>query len=653
MKLGKLPIYFLLSVTLVFSGLFWFDSESQGKGGGGGGRGFSGGGRGVSYGKSTSWSSSTQGTWNRSGGGMLGPGSNTSGIGYTKPSLGGTSGTPATSKPVSTGATPPGGGTSSSGGYSKPTSPQTQGEGYSKPSSESQSSSSGYSKPAPSGPGSTPDVKPGDTKTSGGYAKPSGSTASESKFSGGSRFDRETVRQSQKVRSQESLQAYKSEQARFKNPEVKPEGDYKNSPLYDKAKVYSGFDYGSHYDRRNDYYKNQGYQPPPYAYNTSPGFGLFDSLFLFWMLDNVSNRNVAATAYHHADDPGFQKWRQDVQTLSKENAGLKTQLDELDKQIKSMEGVPKNPAYLPKGVSADLALAPNVLAEKKPDKPVLRFATGQPGGWYAKYGEMIKKAAQGFEVTIAPSNGSLQNLKMLASGEADMAIVQSDILAMVEKGIPNKQFVTEQSTLYEEHVQLIANRDSKIKSVKNIEPGKNFVIIGPKGSGTATTWAALCEQNPSYKKIRVDYSDYIAGLSEVENNPKALLLFVGGLNSDLLKKAEEKAKTTGKLRLVALDDSHFEDKLDKNGNTIYRLADISRQTYPALQKGWIFSGKVHTLAVQAVLVLRSKWAGKYGPNAMDALSLAILETKPEIAKMIHGIQEKAAALSTERNRIAN
>ena len=255
MKLGKLLIYFLLSVTLVFSGLFWFDSESQGKGGGGGGRGFSGGGRGVSYGKSTSWSSSTQGTWNRSGGGMLGPGSNTSGSGYTKPSLGGTSGTPATSKPVSTGATPPGGGTSSSGGYSKPTSPQTQGEGYSKPSSESQSSSSGYSKPAPSGPGSTPDVKPGDTKTSGGYAKPSGSTASESKFSGGSRFDRETVRQSQKVRSQESLQAYKSEQARFKNPEVKPEGDYKNSPLYDKAKVYSGFDYGSHYDRRNDYYK--------------------------------------------------------------------------------------------------------------------------------------------------------------------------------------------------------------------------------------------------------------------------------------------------------------------------------------------------------------------------------------------------------------
>jgi len=561
---------------------------------------------------------------------MLGPDSNTSGGGYTKPSVGGASGAPGTSKPVSTGATPPGAGASSSGGYSKPTS--------------TQSSSSGYSKPAPAGPGSSSDVKPGDTRTSGGYTKPSGSTSSESKFSGGSRFDREAVRQGQKVRSQESLQAYKSEQARFKNPEVKPEGDYKSSPLYDKAKIYSGFDYGSHYDRRNDYYRNQGYQPPPYTYNTAPGFGLFDSLFLFWMLDNVSNKNVAATAYHHADDPGFQKWRQEVQTLSKENAGLKTQLDELDKQIKSMDGVPKNPGYLPAGVPADLALAPGVLAEKKPDKPLLRFATGRPGGWYEKYGKMLKNVAQGFEVTIIPSNGSLQNLKMLASGEADMAIVQSDILAMVEKGIPNKQFVSEQSTLYEEHVQLIANRDGKIKSVKDIEPGNNFVIIGPKGSGTATTWAALCEQKPPYKKIRVDYTDYSAGLSEVENNPKALLLFVGGLNSDLLKKAEERALTTGKLRLIALDDNHFQDKLDKNGNSIYRFADISKKTYPALQKGWIFTRKVHTLAVQAVLVLRSKWAGKYGPNAMDALSLAILETKPEIGKMVHGSQEKAASL---------
>lgn len=303
--------------------------------------------------------------------------------------------------------------------------------------------------------------------------------------------------------------------------------------------------------------------------------------------------------------------------------------------------------YLPEGVPADIALAAGVLAEKKPEKPALRFATGQAGGWYDKCGAILKNAAEDLEVTIIPTGGSLQNLKMLAAGKADMAIVQSDVLAMVEKALPHKNLVSEQAVLYEEYIQLIANRDGRVKSVKDLIPGNHLVIVGPKGSGTATTWAALCEQNPTYKNIRVDYRNYADGLSEVENNPKALLLFVGGLHSPFLDKAEERAKANGKLRLVVVDDSHFQDKRDRNGNVIYRFADIPRKTYPALQKRWIFSGKVHTLAVQAVLVLRSKWAGQYGPNAMDALSLAILETKPEIAKKVHNIQQKEASLSGE------
>jgi TRAP-type uncharacterized transport system substrate-binding protein len=116
------------------------------------------------------------------------------------------------------------------------------------------------------------------------------------------------------------------------------------------------------------------------------------------------------------------------------------------------------------------------------------------------------------------------------------------------------------------------------------------------------------------------------------------MLFVGGLNSDFLKKAEDVAEKSGNLRLVTLDDRQFARRADKHGNAIYRFAEIRSDIYPSLQKGWFFSGDVRTLAVQAVLVLRTEWPQKFGPESMDALSKAILTVKPDIQKLANKTQ---------------
>jgi TRAP transporter TAXI family solute receptor len=366
------------------------------------------------------------------------------------------------------------------------------------------------------------------------------------------------------------------------------------------------------------------------AFNTSPSFGLFNTLFLFWMLDHMSDRSVAAAAYNHQNDPGFKQWRAEVETQAKDNAELKAKLAEMDKQIKAMEGTPKDPGYLPPGVPVEAALAPAALA--KAGKPALRLGTGRPGGWYDKYGQLLKKEASGIDVELKATSGSMENLRLLANGELDMAIIQSDVLAFMQ---PGKKLLTEQATLYPEYAQLIANRKSGISSVKDIDPMKHVVYIGPQGSGTALTWQALGEQIPWYRKIPVKYSSYEEALAAVEKNPKALMLFVGGLNSDFLKKAEQDAAKSGALRLVELNDKRFVDKKDVHGNTIYKMAAIPSDIYPNLQKGWIFSGSVDTLAVQAVLVLRTDWAQKYGPEAMDALSKAISQSRPVIGRMVN------------------
>ena len=104
--------------------------------------------------------------------------------------------------------------------------------------------------------------------------------------------------------------------------------------------------------------------------------------------------------------------------MSKDNADLKAKLAEMDKQIKSMDGTPKDPGYLPKGVPPDVALSAAALASKTPEKPMLRVATGQKGGWYDRFGDIFKKSASGLNVQLINTGGSLENLKLLVDGHS-------------------------------------------------------------------------------------------------------------------------------------------------------------------------------------------------------------------------------------------
>ncbi|MDQ1238738.1 MAG: hypothetical protein QG577_923, partial [Thermodesulfobacteriota bacterium] len=568
---------------------------------------------GTSYNKGSSWSQRTHDTWDRHGGGFFG-------------------------------------GQSSSGGYTKPV-PNTQGKppqapaekaterapsGYAKPSLDSSVQSGGYTKPKfPQG-NVRGESTPAPRDSSSGYSKPSPVSSGTQTFQGGSKFDKQTIKTEGKKASQESLEKYKSAQSAFPKTGSQAEGML-SGPLADKARHSSGVDPGTHRNRMDDYYRNQGYRPPAHMVGSSPSFGIFNSLFLFWMLDHITNKNVAATAYNHSNDPGFQKWRQEVETLAKDNEELRGKLSEMDRQIKSMEGTPKDPSYLPPGVPVEAALAPTVFgATHSGGKPVLRLATGQPGGWYNKFATLFEKQSEGFEVRVIPTSGSLDNMKLLSSGAADMALVQSDVLALRDSAPGSAPVVTEQATLFKEYVQLLANRSSGLKSLTDLDPKRHEVYVGPKDSGTAMTWSMLCKVNPSLARIKTKHTDYKDALSRVQTNPNSLMLFVGGLNSDFLKQAEEAAAKKDRLRLIPIDDSRFTDILDSHGNRIYQMTTIRADVYPHLQKGWFFGHDVKTLAVQAVLVLRNDWAARFGTEAMDGLSAAIVEIRPTLERIVNG-----------------
>ena len=497
-------------------------------------------------------------------------------------------------------------------------------------------SSSGYTKPG--GTKKTATTYQKKSSSANGYSKPSSKKSGG--FSSSSAFDKKTATALKKKKSAASYTAYKTETGKFKQKSADTQRKtYNTSPIYKKTRRNSDFDYRAHYQQRDSYYRGRGWTTPGYAYRTRPRFGMWDAMVWWMVLDNLGSRNSYAMAYHHADDPGYREWRSEADRLAQDDAVLKAKLTELDAQVTTLNGTPVQADYLPEGMPPEVALSAKAMADKKPYKPLFTLATASSGGNYTYFGNLLKREMPSVDVRIQTTAGSLENMRLLADGKVDAAIVQSDAFEVFRKANPGTPFpASEQVALYPEVVQMIANRKSGIETVSDLKPnGEHLLFIGPEGSGTAMTWEGLCLQDKSYRKIKTRHASYANALLRVSEDPNAVMLFVAGLNSDLLQRAENEARANKSIRLVQVNDWDFNDATDHRGNRIYQFVTIPAKTYPGLQKGFILGNDVESIAVSAILVVRTDWAKEYGPSVMDALSYAIMSGKPIIRQRTNGL----------------
>lgn len=467
-----------------------------------------------------------------------------------------------------------------------------------------------------------------------GYVKPIPQPETRiHKFGRDTAFDRRAIEKTRKEKAKASLDAYKAECAKFKQQKPKLDADrYADHPVYQQTKPRPGFSYEDYYRRRADHWGQEGLELPNQMYKGPPSFGIWDAALLYGILQLATKPDRAAFAYHHQNDPGYKEWRRHVEDQAAVDPDIRRELEELDKQLEIIKGknIEPDSGYLPTGVPANIAISPEALAAKSRQKPKLRFATGPKGAIYYEAGEMLKKAAPDIEVEVIVTAGSVENIELLRSGRADAALIQSDVLTK----LPQEK--TEQLALYLEAVQLITNRRADIMSVTDIDPSKHRVYVGPKSFGTAVTWDGLCEQDNSYRKIPIEYADYKTALAHVAQDPGALMLFVGGLNSPLIRGADQYSARTGSLSIASVDDWDFNDKKDTNGNRIYTFVEIEKGTYPNLQRGLFLNRKISTLAVKAVLTLNTNWVTSNGPHALDSLTMATEKMKPALTKLVHG-----------------
>ncbi|WP_244439463.1 DUF2491 family protein [Azospirillum baldaniorum] len=100
-----------------------------------------------------------------------------------------------------------------------------------------------------------------------------------------------------------------------------------------------------------------GWRPPGWAYGSRPSFGLWNGLFLWFLLDNLTRPGYADWFHNHQGDPGYAEWRAEAERRAQGDPDLRQRLDDLDTRLRAQEDRPRDPGYLPPDIPRDVAQA--------------------------------------------------------------------------------------------------------------------------------------------------------------------------------------------------------------------------------------------------------------------------------------------------------
>jgi hypothetical protein len=252
-------------------------------------------------------------------------------------------------------------------------------------------SSGGYSRPSSGGYGRTPSyrapsprVAPRTPSTSGGYGRPglppAGGYARRPSVppGSGSTWDRGYSQQ----RSAEALNRMRQRQAptppmSTPAPPTAPPPAAQGDPGWWRR----GGTLGT---RNGGWYGDRGWSPQGFPGMGSSfgrrGFGLWDGVFLWFLLNNLSRPGATDFFHNHRDDPGYRDFRAEVERRAQDDPAIRQRLDELDRELAGRQDQPRDPNYLPPDVPPEIALAPRDDARTPSTRPPDAGTPAEGGG---------------------------------------------------------------------------------------------------------------------------------------------------------------------------------------------------------------------------------------------------------------------------------
>jgi uncharacterized protein len=217
----------------------------------------------------------------------------------------------------------------------------------------------------------------------------------------------------------------------------------------------------------------------------------------------------------------------------------------------------------------------------------LVIATGGTGGVFYPYGEglanILTAKLPNTQATVLETGGSVDNMKLIQSGEAQIGLSTVDSAydavngsgAYAESGAVPAQAI---AVLYQSFLHVVANGDSGITSVADMA-GKN-ISVGAAGSSTAVAAGRVLEAaglDPVSDVTRQELS-VADSVSALEDGSIDAFFWIGGLPtaamSDLTSSAD--------VAVTFIDISEYLPALVESYGPVYSAYTLPQATYAGL-----------------------------------------------------------------------
>ena len=256
----------------------------------------------------------------------------------------------------------------------------------------------------------------------------------------------------------------------------------------------------------------------------------------------------------------------------------------------------------------------------------LSIATGGTGGVYYPLGggfaSILGKEIPGVTATTEVTGGSVDNLKLVGSGQADLAFAQVDAAWDAINGqdkFPTKLPIRALVVMYPNHMHVVTVDGSGIANIEDLK-GRH-VSTGSPGSATEVfafrvIEAAGLDKDKDMTRERLGVAESV---NAIKDRKIDAFFWVGGLPTA----AVTDLAATPNIKIKLLDFAHLVDKMNTKYGPLYAAATIPKETYPGMDKD------AQNITVWNIMAVNSKFDEKL---AYD-LTKIMLEKREDLAKV--------------------
>lgn len=268
-----------------------------------------------------------------------------------------------------------------------------------------------------------------------------------------------------------------------------------------------------------------------------------------------------------------------------------------------------------------------------PDEPDLVIASGEAGGFYAEFAELLAARLREADrpARVRATSGSVDNVRAVADGRAALGLTLADIVLAARAGetpFAEAEPLLAIGRVYENYLQLVVRADDPATGLADLD-GRT-VSLGNAGSGAAIVGdRLLAVAGIAPRVLRLGLRDATEKLADREIDA---LLWSGGLPTPAI------AELAGRLPVRLLPLAAQLPALRRNHGSVYARAVVPQRVYGAGES-------VETIGVANLLVATRALSDTAAGDVARVLVTAAPGLVPESALGTQYLDQPSLVLS--------